>query len=57
MKTLLLLQILFLVAQNGGYSHMPHHMLFAPAYIAIAGAILTVLGLLCGVVTLDEVKK
>ena len=59
MKALLLLQILFLVAQNGGYTEMPYYTLFAPLYTGLAIGVFALICLICGVVckVVNEVKK
>lgn len=59
MKALLLLQILFLVAQNGGYTEMPYYILFAPLYIGLAVGVFALICVVCGVVckVVNEVKK
>ena len=57
MKTLLLAQILFICLQNGGYTEMPHYILFAPLYIGLAIGVLCLICVLCGAVTVDKVNK
>lgn len=59
MIRLLLAQILFICLQNGGYTEMPHYILFAPLYIGLATGVFALICVLCGVVCkiVDEVKK
>ena len=59
MKTLLLAQILFICLQNGGYTEMPHYILFAPLYIGLAIGVFALVCVVCGVVCkmVNEVKK
>ena len=59
MIRLLLAQILFICLQNGGYTQMPHYILFAPLYIGLAIGVFALICVVCGVVCkiVDEVKK
>ena len=59
MIRLLLTQILFICLQNGGYTEMPHYILFAPLYIGLAIGVFALICGVCGVVCkiVDEVKK
>ena len=59
MIRLLLAQILFICLQNGGYTEMPHYILFAPLYIGLAIGVLALICVICGVVckVVNEVKK
>lgn len=59
MTRLLLAQILFICLQNGGYTEMPHYILFAPLYIGLAIGVFALVCGVCGVVCkiVDEVKK
>lgn len=59
MTKLLLAQILFICLQNGGYTEMPHYILFAPLYIGLAIGVFALICVVCGVVCkiVDEVKK
>lgn len=59
MIRLLLTQILFICLQNGGYTEMPHYILFAPLYIGLAIGVFALICVVCGVVCkiVDEVKK
>ena len=59
MTRLLLAQILFICLQNGGYTEMPHYILFAPLYIGLAIGVFALICVVCGVVCkiVDEVKK
>lgn len=57
MTRLLLTQILFICLQNGGYTEMPHYILFAPLYIGLAIGVLCLICVLCGAVTVDKVNK
>ena len=59
MIRLLLAQILFICLQNGGYTEMPHYILFAPLYIGLAIGVFALICVVCGVVCkiVDEVKK
>lgn len=47
MIRLLLTQILFICLQNGGYTEMPHYILFAPLYIGLAIGVLLLICALC----------
>lgn len=59
MIRLLLTQILFICLQNGGYTEMPHYILFAPLYIGLAIGVFALICGVCGVVckVVNEVKK
>lgn len=59
MIRLLLTQILFICLQNGGYTEMPHYILFAPLYIGLAFGVFALICGVCGVVckVVNEVKK
>ena len=50
MIRLLLTQILFICLQNGGYTEMPHYILFAPLYIVLAIGVLLLICALCNAV-------
>ena len=50
MIRLLLTQILFICLQNGGYTEMPHYILFAPLYIGLAIGVLLLICALCNAV-------
>lgn len=59
MLRLLLTQILFICLQNGGYTEMPHYILFAPLYIGLAIGVFALVCGVCGVAckVMNEVKK
>ena len=57
MTRLLLAQILFICLQNGGYTEMPHYILFAPLYIGLAIGVLWLICLLCGTVIAYKENK
>lgn len=57
MIRLLLTQILFICLQNGGYTQMPHYILFAPLYIGLAIGVLWLICLLCGAVIAYKENK